>query len=1157
MRLLDLTLNVYGPFSARRLEFDPSAKVHIVYGANEAGKSSALTAIGDLFYGLPREGKAISFLRPKDMCVGATIRGRNGQLLQFSRRRGVKSALLDPSGAALPDDALAPFLGAATRQVFDRVFGLNAEQLRKGGEAMLDAEGEIGASLFAAFSGLRGLLDLRKGLEEEADKIFGDRRAGHRAVYQALDRYDAARAREKAALVSESQLKALNESIEILGARIAEIEAAEREAQAERLRLERLRKAAPILRRLAALRAEAAVFSDLAGISPEVASNFSQKLAARERDRAQAEQARKNFEAARAEREAAQPDADILAQGETIEGLVRASGAFEKSAADLPKREKAWQEARQKLDLRAETCGLATLDELRAAAPDRATLLRAERLAERGRAFALKKQQPERDLAEEESRLAALGAQKGEALPEAEIFREKLRAFGDVERLDDTWRDAMRLRDDTARRLAEAQGRLSPPLPDLDLFARSPSPEASAIEQAARAFEDFSARETLLRGKAREAAEKLDLAQSRLRELERQGAIASPADLRAARARRDEAWRGLRGLFGAAPADPARLEDRALVFETLSAEADRKADALMAGATQVAAAEAERETIALCRGERDRAEAALMELEKEGARRRDDWVGAWRASGVTPAAPRDMQSWRINADHLLAARENLAREKARAEELRQTLEAVQPGLEALARECGLPPLPLGASALARRIAARIEEIAKAQDAAREVRARLADAPERIARLTRQLALLAEEESLWRNDWREALGHLRLDADATFEEAQARIALFRALPAEFADEEDKARRVAAIRDDILAFERRLDALLDLCGRDIPARPAEAAAEQLRGRLARERATAVLRARAERDLHEAEEAMRQADEALALAERQVEDLRAEFGATGEPEFLAARFSARETAAREIGAQRENLALVADGFDEAALAGQMEGFEADAAEIRLSEIARQSDERTDLARKIFAEQSARKAEWEALQESAGAEAAIFAREGARAEIHEQARRWAALKLAGLLVDAGLARHRAERKDPLLARAGALFSALTEGRYSGLDQTFGEDDALHLAARRADGEDIELRNLSEGARDQLYLALRLAFLEDYAARAEAPPFIGDDLFASFDDRRVTAGFHALAAASATIQPILFTHHEHILGIAEAALGGAAQVLRLEPAAA
>ncbi len=101
-------------------------------------------------------------------------------------------------------------------------------------------------------------------------------------------------------------------------------------------------------------------------------------------------------------------------------------------------------------------------------------------------------------------------------------------------------------------------------------------------------------------------------------------------------------------------------------------------------------------------------------------------------------------------------------------------------------------------------------------------------------------------------------------------------------------------------------------------------------------------------------------------------------------------------------------------------------------------------------------------------------------------------------------------------------------------------------------MQARRGDGEALELAALSEGARDQLYLALRLAFLEDYARRSEAPPFIGDDLFASFDDSRVAAGLSALAEASAYLQPIVFTHHEHIVEIARSTLGEGAQILRL-----
>ena len=62
MRLLRFNLERYGAFTDRLLHFRPDAGLHIVHGANEAGKTSALSAIGDLLFGFERaigfEGEA-------------------------------------------------------------------------------------------------------------------------------------------------------------------------------------------------------------------------------------------------------------------------------------------------------------------------------------------------------------------------------------------------------------------------------------------------------------------------------------------------------------------------------------------------------------------------------------------------------------------------------------------------------------------------------------------------------------------------------------------------------------------------------------------------------------------------------------------------------------------------------------------------------------------------------------------------------------------------------------------------------------------------------------------------------------------------------------------------------------------------------------------
>ena len=134
-----------------------------------------------------------------------------------------------------------------------------------------------------------------------------------------------------------------------------------------------------------------------------------------------------------------------------------------------------------------------------------------------------------------------------------------------------------------------------------------------------------------------------------------------------------------------------------------------------------------------------------------------------------------------------------------------------------------------------------------------------------------------------------------------------------------------------------------------------------------------------------------------------------------------------------------------------------------------------------------------------------------------------------------------------------PLLARASEYFATLTGHAFSGIEQEFDEDDKPVLRARRASDARIAVAALSEGERDQLFLALRLAYVEDYAGGLEPAPFIADDLFASFDDQRTSFALESLGALSDRAQPIVFTHHRHVVDIATRALGDGADIIELD----
>jgi uncharacterized protein YhaN len=70
------------------------------------------------------------------------------------------------------------------------------------------------------------------------------------------------------------------------------------------------------------------------------------------------------------------------------------------------------------------------------------------------------------------------------------------------------------------------------------------------------------------------------------------------------------------------------------------------------------------------------------------------------------------------------------------------------------------------------------------------------------------------------------------------------------------------------------------------------------------------------------------------------------------------------------------------------------------------------------------------------------------------------------------------------------------------------------------------------------------------MAYLDDYAKKIEPVPFIGDDLFTTFDEVSTRAGLLALADICLHLQPIHFTHHRFVADMAKETLGDKADII-------
>ena len=198
MRLARLDLLRYGRFTDASIELPRAERdIHIVFGPNEAGKTTSLTAIEDMLFGIP-ERSPYNFLHCYDaMRVGAVLEN-GGDCFEFQRRKTRRDMILGPAGDSLPGDErlLAPFLGGADRVYFDRMFNLSHGRLAEGGRAIIGAKDDVGQMLFAAGTGLADLRERLKQLEEEADRLWAPRKSA-RLYYQAQARLEEAQSRQR------------------------------------------------------------------------------------------------------------------------------------------------------------------------------------------------------------------------------------------------------------------------------------------------------------------------------------------------------------------------------------------------------------------------------------------------------------------------------------------------------------------------------------------------------------------------------------------------------------------------------------------------------------------------------------------------------------------------------------------------------------------------------------------------------------------------------------------------------------------------------------------------------------------------------------------------------------------------------------------------
>ena len=392
----------------------------------------------------------------------------------------------------------------------------------------------------------------------------------------------------------------------------------------------------------------------------------------------------------------------------------------------------------------------------------------------------------------------------------------------------------------------------------------------------------------------------------------------------------------------------------------------------------------------------------------------------------------------------------------------------------------------------------------------------------------------------------------LAGEPTPAQAEAALAVWQAVPLHKQTLEYERHRIAAMQDRIAGFETQVAELVALAAPDLRERRSREALDILSRRLAEAR-----RAHEQRETLR-KNAQKRASAGAKLAQRRIfaherlSAARAKLNLDETAPLAPAfdRLQRRSSLVEDLGAITRDLAESGDGHDEDALRGEQSDLDFDVlpGEIERLTIARQQIV-NDIATAQTNLHEATRAR-EALAAGRDAASAAQDKTEAGAALIDVATRWLARASAARLAGLAIERHRAAVQDPLLTRASALFAIATDGAFGALGADYDDEDTPTLVGLRENGARVKIAGMSEGARDQLFLSLRLALLELRAA--EPLPFIGDDLLASFDETRTARALGLLAEFGRARQAIVFTHHQHVARIASALPGVNVDVIAL-----
>ena len=1109
MRFSTFSLLNYGHFQNHELTFPikNEGDFHLIYGPNEAGKSTVLQALDGFLFTMPARGGWFPHRTTKNavelVATGETYDGP----FSLTRRKTQKDLIFDgEKELALPERPL--FLRQANANNFRQIYGLNHEALRDGAD-LLGKDDTLGPSLVGAIIGVEKLSQALKNLETQAHEFIKKSWTASLKLPGLQKEYADLKKKIEQEQADPVLRKNLLKERQIAVDHHNACEKNQNRYREQLDRLGRLREIRPVAEEKRALQQQLEALT-LPKTSVADAQELAELLQQREESQKQLKSDRETLQRYRIQLAERQPNQAVLDQAGAIDALSEQNIRLKQTSDDLATAQKRLLELDHLLGLRSSEPS--QWDDF-----SRSDLKILQQFATTGDQLRLEKRVLSEQKDELDHRKVDLTTRAAE-LPDEQAVGAAEKAYEQFQQLRQAMAAEATAAEEAATSRATAQrSRDGLGYGEADIPARHLLPSAATVEEFRVSF-DENERSLKQNSEQQEGLDRQVVTiKSELNLLQQKSALYTEPDLRKAREDRDQLL----------------VEENWKQLPSAIYQADTIVDALRQHTEVLAKAAELQNRIRELEQEQNRSLGQAETIKQARRSIEAQWSSATAA--LPPglfAKPSQVATWSAAFDEWQQAQNDWERAKEALNAARNVVEGLKAEIQ------GADDQGDDLSEFEVSLKAQATKLAKQKTLAESAKADLQKVEETLAGLQRKLSKADEELDQHNTDLKAFLDRKGVVFSEIFtaneipsiEEAVQR--------QELTTERRQLRiQVASMEEKQDAFSKELAALAKQLD-------CSASLTTLRDQLEAERKRKTTAETLTEQVQDLEHFVAQRETNLTPIVTQIKEITDRYD---RDEVELQRLFAKEEGFRTREAETDRqLAQAAAGFP-----GDLMAELSDPQWLKWE---------TEFERLEIEEETGKEAWSDSVKALDRAEVALkefdqIDSETTRArqelemvteELVEAAQEALTLHEALDFLSQEQARICREHAEPVLERTSYYFRVLTDRSYLGADTVYHENGPRLQVLRpsttgESEPEPVALAELSEGTRDQLYLALRFAALENDLRRQTCPlPLILDDILMTFDDQRTIAAFQALAELSKKVQVLIFTHHRHLLDLAE-----------------